>query len=103
MTLDEWIIDVDPTSTTPGQKSHHCLICGALTDVTVIPPVSIVVSCDANGDGKITSKDLSLLKRVISGNAQDGTYDVLNADVNNDGKITSKDISALKKLIAQGG
>ena len=33
----EWTIDVAPTDTTPGSKSHHCTVCDAKTDVTEIP------------------------------------------------------------------
>ena len=32
----EWTIDVAPTDTTPGSKSHHCTVCDAKTDVTEI-------------------------------------------------------------------
>ncbi len=32
-----WTVDVEPTETTPGSKSHHCLKCDAKTDITVIP------------------------------------------------------------------
>lgn len=33
----EWTVDVAATCTTPGQKSRHCTVCGAKTDITVIP------------------------------------------------------------------
>ena len=33
----EWTVDVEATETTPGSKSHHCTVCDAKTDVTVIP------------------------------------------------------------------
>ena len=35
----EWTIDVAPTDTTPGSKSHHCTVCDAKTDVTEIPAI----------------------------------------------------------------
>ena len=38
----EWTIDVAPTDTTPGSKSHHCTVCDAKTDVTEIPATGIV-------------------------------------------------------------
>ncbi|MBR0303839.1 MAG: hypothetical protein IJQ80_08310, partial [Clostridia bacterium] len=59
-----------------------------------------VVPGDANGDGKFNSKDLSLLKRIVAGTAEDGTYNAANADVNGDGKYTNKDVAALKRIIA---
>ena len=33
----EWTVDVEATETTAGSKSHHCTVCDAKTDVTVIP------------------------------------------------------------------
>lgn len=36
----EWTIDVDPTETTDGSKSHHCLHCDEKTDITVIPKLN---------------------------------------------------------------
>ena len=39
---DEWTIDVEPTETTPGSKSHHCTVCDAKTDVTEIPATGVV-------------------------------------------------------------
>ena len=100
---EEWTVDVEPTETTPGSKSHRCVRCGEATDVTEIPPLATVLRGDANGDGKINAKDLSIVKRLVAGNAEAGTYDEANADVDGDGKFTAKDISALKRLIAQGG
>ena len=38
----EWTVDVEATETTPGSKSHHCTVCDAKTDVTVIPATGIV-------------------------------------------------------------
>ena len=33
----DWTIDVPPTYTTDGSKSHHCLVCDHKTDITVVP------------------------------------------------------------------
>ncbi len=33
----DWTIDVPPTYTTEGSKSHHCLVCDQKTDITVVP------------------------------------------------------------------
>ena len=58
----EWTIDVAPTDTTPGSKSHHCTVCDAKTDVTEIPatgPVKNGFLKDTDGvwryyaDGKV--------------------------------------------------
>ena len=39
---EDWTIDVQPTETTPGSKSHHCTVCGEKTDVTEIPATGVV-------------------------------------------------------------
>ena len=38
----EWTVDVEATETTAGSKSHHCTVCDAKTDVTVIPATGTV-------------------------------------------------------------
>ena len=38
----EWTVDVEATETTSGSKSHHCTVCDAKTDVTVIPATGTV-------------------------------------------------------------
>ena len=52
----EWTIDKEATTKEEGQKSHHCLECDAITDVTVIDKIS---SNDNNKteDGKEDNKD----------------------------------------------
>lgn len=51
-----WTINKEATITEEGQKSHHCLDCDAITDVTVIDKIS---SNDNNKteDGKEDNKD----------------------------------------------
>ncbi len=51
---------------------------------------------DLDGDGRVTSTDVTLLLRYISG------YDVTlsgNADINEDGKVNNRDIIAIVKLL----
>ncbi len=55
---------------------------------------SVVKLGDINGDGKVSSIDLLLMKKYILG---DGT--VQNADMNGDGRINSVDLLLLKKRI----
>lgn len=56
----EWTTDIEPTCTQPGSKSHHCTLCTATKDETVIPAlghdytgvepeVIVPVSCDTIG------------------------------------------------------
>ena len=59
---------------------------------------------DANGDGKIDSKDIILLKKYIANldptTGESSVSVEAGADANGDGKIDSKDIILLKKYIA---
>ena len=52
---------------------------------------------DINGDGKVSSKDLLLLKQYL---AWLPVTLVGNADVNADGKVSSKDLLLLKQYLA---
>ena len=53
---------------------------------------------DLNGDGKINSQDVQILKAYLSG--KDITLDREKADVNGDGEISLKDSLALKLCVA---
>ncbi|MBQ7715840.1 MAG: hypothetical protein IJT70_08250 [Clostridia bacterium] len=97
---NEFTVDVEPTDTTAGSKSRHCLYCDAVTDVTEIPPTGTpVLLGDVNGDGVITSKDTRALKQYLVGILGDEDIVLANADVNQDGDITAKDARALKTLL----
>ena len=59
----------------------------------------VVISGDANGDGKVTAVDYVKIKNVIMGSGDlIGSYS-LAADVNNDGKITAVDYVNVKNYI----
>lgn len=94
------------------QKS--CTRCGAsvvkelhTTDesgVCTVCKAYVSVPGDANGDGKVNSKDVITLKKYLANLdmlTNTSTVTVFaGADFNADGKIDSKDIIALKKYIA---
>lgn len=55
---DDWAIDVEPTCTEPGSKSHHCTICGDKKDFTIIGETghsysdwSVTKDADCDEDG----------------------------------------------------
>ena len=56
---------------------------------------------DINGDGFVSTKDVTILRRYIAGG-----YDVIVVaealDVNGDGNITTKDVTTLRRFIAGG-
>lgn len=77
-----------------ANESGVCTVCKAY----------VSVPGDANGDGKINSKDIITLKKYLANLdtlTNTSTVTVFaGADFNADGKIDSKDIIALKKHIA---
>lgn len=54
---------------------------------------------DVNGDGIVTTTDLKLLQKYVSGKTDDGEIVLANADLNGDGLISVGDVKLLKKLI----
>ncbi|RXE59309.1 cellulose 1,4-beta-cellobiosidase CelS [Acetivibrio mesophilus] len=54
---------------------------------------------DCNEDGKVTSTDLTILKRYLL--KMDVKINLENADVNRDGKVTSTDATILKRFLTK--
>jgi hypothetical protein len=52
---------------------------------------------DANGDGQVTSVDLVMIARYLTG--QNVSINTLQADINNDGEITPADLTLLLRLL----
>ena len=65
------------------------------TDPETKPDESLIG--DINGDGKVNSKDLTRLMKIIAGV---GGESAENVDINGDGKVNSKDLTRLMKIIA---
>ena len=56
---------------------------------------------DVNGDGKLTSKDVVLLRQYVAGLTTSMPINVSLAYVSNDNDITSKDVVALRQLVVK--
>ncbi len=63
---------------------------------------TVIVSGDANGDGKINAQDYTSIKREKTKNIKIQGYYRLAADVNGDNKITSVDYVNIKNYILGG-
>lgn len=61
--------------------------------------VGVSLPGDVNGDGRINSRDVSLMKKYMAEVVGDGDIVFGNTDLNGDNRINSKDLSALKKLL----
>lgn len=70
--------------------------------ITLKETFKIQITCDINGDGKLSLTDLSILKQYIMGEISlDGLFMEV-ADLNGDGKITLTDLSLMKQQIVNG-
>lgn len=92
----EFTVDINPTATTEGQKSRHCLSCDAVTDITVIPKTKL--KGDINGDSKVNGIDSNILKKIISGNYTGSDY--WKADINGDNTVNALDMQIIVRMIA---
>ena len=104
----EWTVDVEPTCTTAGSKSRHCLRCDDKADVTVIPE---------NGHSygewvSVNSKQHQHTCFCGYSEFKDHEFDaegvctsckkkqLMYGDVNGDGRIDATDVIMLRKYIA---
>ena len=61
---------------------------------------TVVIYGDVNKDGKVSTKDASLVQKIVVGKAEGiDSIQMEAADVNNNGKVTTKDALALQKYI----
>ena len=93
------VVTTAPTTNAAGVKTYTCTAtgCGA-TKTETIP--SLAKPGDINGDGSVTTKDVTALRRAIAGGY--GIEEADGMDVNGDGVITTKDVTSLRRYIAGG-
>lgn len=63
--------------------------------------VTITITGDVDGDGQITPKDVTKLRRFLAG-GWNVEVSVENADIDGDGKVTPKDVTMLRRYLAGG-
>ena len=56
---------------------------------------------DANGDGKVSSRDITRILQYLVDELGDKTIDLKAADFNGDGKVSSRDITAILKYLVE--
>ncbi len=95
----EYTIDVRPTETLAGSKSHHCTVCGG-TDTPVMIPALGGKCGDANCDGKVNAVDIIKIKLHLAGKTILTGNAIVLADVNFDEKVNAMDILQLKLAMA---
>ncbi|MBR0302813.1 MAG: leucine-rich repeat protein [Clostridia bacterium] len=85
-----------PSAPELGERGFRVLLCTSCGEAM---KYEYFFAGDINGDGKFTSKDVSYMKKFISGAAPADGIEA-NCDLNGDGKITSTDLKLLKKVIS---
>ena len=75
-------------------------LAAAITASTIVPSCALaLISGDVNGDGAITSDDLTLLQGYVLGRNELTKDQAASADINGDSIINSTDVSKLRKTI----
>ncbi|MBQ7000685.1 MAG: leucine-rich repeat protein, partial [Oscillospiraceae bacterium] len=92
---DNGQITKEPTATEAGVKTYTCTACGE-TKTEAIPAIGEeIVWGDANGDGKVNTKDATRILRYYAGLISDSEIDLVAADVNGDGNVNTKDATRI--------
>ena len=72
---------------------------GEDTDIPVEPEDPEIIKGDSNGDGVVSSKDNTLLRRYLAGWDIEG-LNLEASDINGDGEVNSKDVTYLARALA---
>ena len=94
---DAGTVTKEPTNKVYGIKTFTCTGCGATKNEAI---VLAAASGDINGDGTVTTKDVTTLRRAIAGGYGIEIADTM--DLNDDGVVTTKDVTTLRRAIAGG-
>ena len=69
------------------------------TELTAESKIVVRIFADLSGDGKVSSVDLNMLKRILKGTYSPDTIDGKLSDMNDDGRISSVDLNMLKRSL----
>jgi hypothetical protein len=94
----EWEIVKEPTETEDGLKVKYCFFCADVVEEQTIPALGdSALMGDADGDGKVNTTDLAVLKIFLaSGNGEIN----MRVDFNKDRVINTTDLASLKLKLA---
>ncbi len=78
---------------------NFTVVSGGVTVTEETPGVTVIVG-DADGNGKVTPKDVLAIRKMLGGVIIDNEGTVKTAcDVDGDGKVTPKDVLAVRKYL----
>ncbi|MBR2284347.1 MAG: hypothetical protein IJ874_08015 [Ruminococcus sp.] len=90
------ISESDTTGRTNGGNAHQSARTGSTSQVWVLEPVEeLVITGDLNGDERVDSFDIILLRRCISGLLEQSSA----ADYNSDGVYNVSDLVGLESFL----
>ena len=86
----------------PAEAEHtydndYDATCNACGDIREVEAIEIIYG-DANGDGEVTTRDVTLLQQYMAG--WDVTLVAESADANGDGEVTTRDVTLLQQFMA---
>lgn len=84
--------------TATSQNDGDAVAVNGSSCAVTVNDVEEVVAGDVNGDGKMDTTDLAVLKIFLANNER--TEDVVNPDINGDGLENTTDLAALKLMLA---
>ncbi len=93
--IDGWDYFVYATYYTEGRQA---LLARTGFYTIQFPEVPQALPGDADGDGKVTIRDITALIDYLLGDSADG-INVANADADNDGKVNIKDVTAIIDIL----
>ena len=98
---DNGQITKEPTATEDGVKTCTCTACGEIKTEAIPATGEEIVWGDANGDGKVNTKDATRILRYYAGLISDSEIDLVAADVNGDGNVNTKDATRILRYYAE--
>ena len=98
---DNGQITKEPTATEDGVKTYTCTACGETKTEAIPATGEEIVWGDANGDGKVNTKDATRILRYYAGLISDSEIDLVAADVNGDGNVNTKDATRILRYYAE--
>lgn len=102
-TYGEWYESVPATEETPGEERRDCAHCDAY-ETREIPVIDAILWGDADGNGRVNSRDVTHLRRYFADYDYDtGTSSVeifAGADADGNGRVNSRDVTHLRRYFA---
>ena len=98
---DNGKVTTEPTATEDGVKIYTCANCGETKTESVPATGEEILWGDANGDGRVNTKDATRILRYVARLVQAEDIDLISSDINSDGKVNTKDATRILRYMAR--